>query len=127
MSIEFITFGVSLAGMISIIVLKMSVFKERHFNFWIRIRRFSDDMIHRFGRFVKDRSVQFKHQSLLKIISLFYHSVIPFVERQYRKTASSFYKLHRKLWGFLEYSKSSTKHVSEYLKHLSEHKNKPPL
>lgn len=109
-----------MSGIVAMLVLKMYVFKDRHVFVWSSIRASSDRLIHRIVDGVREKSVEWKTKGLLKMVTVVYDSVIPFLERQYRKVASSFYKLHRRLWSFLEYSKHSSRHVSDYLKKISE-------
>ncbi len=61
-------------------------------------------------------------RGLRKVLSVTYHRFIPFLENQYRKVAGSIYRLHRKLSRVFEYSKSTTRNVSEHLHHLTEAK-----
>jgi TctA family transporter len=122
MSITLISFIVSGSVAMLMIILKATVFKDNHIHVWVKVRSISDSYIHRSAIKTKAVGVHATRQGLLKIITLVYHKVIPTIESLYRKIASLLYKFHRKLWSFLEYSKKSTHQVSEYLKHLSEHK-----
>ncbi len=108
--------------MITIILLKMFVFDDTHIALWVSVRKMTDSILHRIAGWIRDNVIYVKHTGLLKILSVIYHRFIPFLENQYRKLASALYRLHRKLSHMFEYSKSTTRSVSEHLQHLSEHK-----
>ncbi len=124
MSFALISFIVSGVSAILMVLLKATVFKNRHVHVWVKARQVSDSYLHRGAVKTKAISSHATHQSLLKIVAVIYHKIIPTVEKVYRAIASFFYKCHRRAWRFLEYSKHSTHQVSEYLRHLSDHKNK---
>jgi hypothetical protein len=76
------------------------------------------------GNQVRDKANQIRHSALLKFHDIVYDSFIPWTQRRYRGLASITYRLHRKIWSTLEYSKQSSHKVSTYLRKLgSEEKN----
>lgn len=62
---------------------------------------------------------RYKTWSLIEFHRFIYGIFIPWTQKRYRIVASVVYRIHRRTWSLLEYSKQSSHKVSEYLKHIS--------
>lgn len=83
-----------------------------------------DGVLQQAGEKLSSHAADARHAALLKFHDFIYDDFIPWMQRRYRMIASGVYRLHRRLWSTLEYSRYSSHKVSDYLKQLSHEKEK---
>jgi hypothetical protein len=119
-----IIFACAILAMVLMVGLKMLSLSGRPIRIVTVASQKADAKVSVWSDKAKDVLKDWRTAMLLKFHDFVYDTFIPWTQRRYRFLASMVYRVHRKVWSLMEYSKQSSHKVSDYLRHVSEKEEK---